>query len=110
MNNGCGVSANGLTVFPGYGCGGYYAISIYPNPATEELTVEMRAENNVDALSSESPKIDEVLLVNSESEKVKSSVQTANKYKFDLRGLKKGRYFIHVRMGKEIVKEQVVIN
>lgn len=70
----------------------------------------MRAENNVDALSSESPKIDEVLLVNSESEKVKSSVQSANKYKFDLRGLKKGRYFIHVRMGKEIVKEQVVIN
>jgi hypothetical protein len=39
INNRCGASGyTGVTVYPGYSCGGYY-YSFYPNPANDELTV-----------------------------------------------------------------------
>ena len=91
VNNGCGTTVNGITAFPGYGCGSYL-MNIFPNPVQEEITVEMTATDA--ALNSqELPKISEVRLVNFDGETVRSSNKVDGTVKLNVRGLKKRSIF-----------------
>lgn len=46
VNKGCGFSGySGVTVLPGYGCGGSYKTNIFPNPVSDELQLEIIREN-----------------------------------------------------------------
>lgn len=109
VNNGCGTSGySGITVYPGFGCGGSYYMSVYPNPAKEELVVEMKSSE--DNLKSDQPMIDEVVLFNGSGEIVKTSLKPNKQIRLNLQGLKNGRYLLNVRIGKDILKEQVIID
>lgn len=83
-------------------------MTIYPNPVQDELTVQMTQTNEVSG--QKVPKIDEVRLLNSEGETVLSSDEKESQIKLNVWGLKKGQYFLHVRVGEQVAKEQVLIN
>jgi hypothetical protein len=110
VNNGCGTSQNGITTFPGYGCGGYggYSMSVYPNPTQDEFIAELVTEEEVTL--NEEVNINEVRLTNSTGEVLRSTDKSGKKVILDIRGLPKGQYFIHVRIGDQVIKEQVFIN
>lgn len=109
-NNSCGSSGFFTTTFTVScnGAGGH-KLTYFPNPAQEKLTVEMTpiAEKYI---NDETPFMDEVILINQEGETVKSSLKINKKVELDIRGLKKGNYFLHVRIGKVILQEQIIIN
>ncbi len=48
--------------------------------------------------------------MNFDGETVRSSNKVDGTVKLNVRGLKKGQYFLHVRIGDQITKEQIVIN
>jgi len=124
VNNGCGGWSNysGLTVYPGYGCGGsgYYSYSVYPNPTSGILTIEAireevpeasvltGSEENALAESVEIEEFDYALydMVGSpvrigQSSDLRSSIDTS--------GFKKGMYHLRiVHKGQEETRTVIV--
>ena len=91
-----------------YGCGGYL-LSVYPNPAQDELNIAIIPEDK-DQAEKESVEIDEAILVNSFGDVVLSTKNKNKAIKLQLNGLRKGQYFLHIKVGGETVTEQVLIN
>lgn len=110
VDNGCGYSGySGVTVFPGYSCGSFpYSIKIYPNPATEEfqLEIEQFDDNEIQKQALGNENFD-VEFFGPMGSRIASYSFTERKKTIDVRGLKPGFYYLHIRYKDSIVRKQV---
>lgn len=86
--------------------------SVYPNPAKEEINIEFQDKSLIGSI------YDEVFLLDSKGNIVRSYHSKGNStfqsnsptnVRFNLRGLSKGTYFIHMKGEKGIEKSQILI-
>jgi hypothetical protein len=109
VNNGCGASGyTGLTVFPGYSCGGYY-YSYYPNPTTEELTIEVMNQSDGKPLTNGIAVSFDSYIYDDKQTEVMHLVGKDNRAVFDLSGLKKGKYYLQIVDSHQVIREQVIL-
>jgi hypothetical protein len=91
------------------GCPASFAVSASPNPATSDLTVEMIAANPTTGSADEPATIDEAILFDNSQNMVRSSYGGAKRIVFNVRGLKKGEYYLHVSVGGELYTKHIAI-
>jgi hypothetical protein len=105
--NACGTSSySGITVYPSYNCGYYY--SYYPNPVSEELTIEAVDATTDKTLTTNT--IDfSIDLYDSDKKLVKQAKNKDNKITINVENLKKGVYFLHIKDKNEVLKKQILI-
>jgi hypothetical protein len=103
FNNGCGPDQSGITTFPGFGCSTGSSLLVYPNPTTDQLSFTIEEGVAVDSPAS----ISGARLLNSENQQVRSTGPGVNV--IDVKGLPQGLYYIHVRVGDAVYKEQIII-
>ncbi|RLJ80325.1 T9SS type A sorting domain-containing protein [Pedobacter alluvionis] len=107
-----GVNACGLgdPVYLGVStehCGGVGLISIYPNPADQEISVEqVGTDKNLTVQTA-----DRIQILDDRGKVIKSLPNKGKQTKLTLTtaDLPNGRYFLHVYKGKEITKKQIII-
>lgn len=120
INNGCGTTPlTGITVFP---CS--YMISssdfkIYPNPSFGELYVEFDVEENSlkEPMDGELPNqaikpiynVFRVEIFDRAEKLVGTGESVNNKVHLDTKGLQPGTYYLHIFSGKEVFREQILI-
>jgi hypothetical protein len=90
------------------GCG-QMSYSVYPNPTDENLSISFQDEKSANALVKEISLIDKngrvVQTFDNKSDEILETKGTT----FNTRGLPKGTYFLHIKVGDEIKKEQIII-
>lgn len=112
VNNGCGWSGySGLTVAPGYGCGGgYYGYSVYPNPASDFVQIEPMLlelyKTFADSIGKE-PFVVKVFDENGTELMQQSS--DGGKIEISIARLKNGFYYIHIFNKEGILSEKIRI-
>jgi subtilisin family serine protease len=92
------------------GCPQSFSIAISPNPAQDEVSVQLvpSATDGVQ-LSEEMPFIDEVRLVDNDANVVIQSKRPSKRVDLNVKGLKKGQYHLRVSIQGEIFVEHVLI-
>ncbi len=110
VNNGCGISGySGLTVYPGYGCGGY-SYAWYPNPAEDELKVEVVSDADGKNLSQGSAVISfETYIYDKSGNLVKFKKSNDNQSYIDLSDLKRGHYLLNIIDANKSIQEHLLI-
>ena len=110
-SNACGQGANYSFYLTkkNWGCSGSFAIATYPNPVSNELTVEMIPINS-ESKPEDAPAIEAAVILNMNGEEVIKGENIDRKIIFNVSSLKKGKYYIHVTIQKEIIKEQIIVN
>jgi hypothetical protein len=109
VNNGCGASGySGITVYPGYGCGGYL-YSWYPNPTEDQLTIEVVSDSDGKPLKNGALITYEAYIYDKNSKLVKYMKGNANQMVIDLSDLKPGQYFLNIIDANTIVRDQLII-
>jgi subtilisin family serine protease len=107
ITNTCGTSSySGITVYPSYSCGYYY--SYYPNPVSEELTIEAVDATTDKTLTTNTVDFS-VDLYDSDKKLVKQAKNKENKITINVESLKKGTYFLHIKDKNEVLKKQIII-
>jgi hypothetical protein len=91
------------------GCPASFDVSASPNPANSDLAVEMIAANPETGSADEPATMDEAILFDNSQNMVRSSYGAAKKIVFNVRGLKKGEYYLHVSAGGELYTKHIVI-
>lgn len=114
VNNGCGASSQtGITTYPGSGCGGGYYFSVFPNPSSTTMTVELvREATNTDTTSIDNSLTDveySVELVNDSGRKILSAQSINRIVSIDAEKYPKGLYFLHITLKNEVITERVLI-
>ncbi|MFP4096721.1 MAG: T9SS type A sorting domain-containing protein [Cyclobacteriaceae bacterium] len=118
ITNACGASAySGVTVFPGYSCGSYLMagdFKIYPNPAEDQLSIELTNDESLDegeSLSSENstePTFT-VLIYNKQQRLMVEDAISGNKKELDISAFPPDTYILHIEYQGKMIKEQIVI-
>jgi subtilisin family serine protease len=109
-SNSCGQGAN-YTFFltkQTWGCPSSFAMVAYPNPTSDVLNIEMTPTTD-EASREDAPIIESAILLNADGIEAAIGLREGSKIVFDVRQLKKGTYFIHVMVGGDLRKEQIVI-
>lgn len=120
VNNGCGTTPlTGITVMPCSYMMSSGDFKIYPNPSLGDLYVEYDVEENqigepVDGESKNQAikPIHYIFKVNiyDRAEKLVGSGESKdNKVHLDTKGLQPGTYFLHIYSGKQVLREQILI-
>ena len=103
-----GLNGSASVYFYFNGCG-QMSYSVYPNPTDENLNISFQDEKSANALVKEISLIDKngrlVQTFDNKSNEILETKGTS----FNTRGLPKGAYFIHIKVGDEIKKEQILI-
>jgi hypothetical protein len=112
-SNTCGTSSNANFYLSKktYGCS-YYYYSYSPNPVSDEITVEAvnPAASEESLLSQTTEEISfEVALYNSNQQMIRKKTSKDNIAKVNVKGFKKGTYFLHIIDSDQIIKEQIII-
>jgi hypothetical protein len=120
VTNACGTSGySGITVYPGYGCGGYF--SIYPNPASNEVTIsinetvtEVTQDTDISDLSVIKTGFDDqgpytIHIYSSLGTLVSTAVKSGMSFSVPLNNLLDGTYIIEVTDGKNSYREQLIV-
>ncbi|MBC7653263.1 MAG: S8 family peptidase [Oligoflexus sp.] len=112
----CGMAYNdvAITVLSMAQCGGGgfgFSMNYYPNPANTTLTVQYLETAPTSQSSDASFKEKRVILLNEKGKvmKAESLNATAKKVILDIRDIPNGTYYLHVKDGKETIKEQIII-
>jgi len=93
------------------GCPQSFMIAVSPNPAQDELSVELVASSSDDAQVSESmPLIDKVKLIDNNANVVLQSWQASKKMVLNIKGIRKGQYLLQVSVQGEMFVEHVLID
>lgn len=112
VNNGCGWSEySGLTVAPGFGCGGgYYGYSVYPNPSSDFVQIEPMLLEHYKSLADSIEKEPFVVKVFDENgtELIQQS-SDGSKIEIPIAKLKNGFYYIHIFNKDGILTEKIHI-
>lgn len=109
-SNNCGTGPNSSFYLTKkyYGCGGYYRILVYPNPASGEITIDATVidafDNSPTALI-----IDEVQLLENSNTVIRETPLKSN-FSIKVDKLPEGEYYLHIRVGEDIFKRRIVIN
>lgn len=120
VNNGCGVTpSTGITVMPCSYMMSSGDFKIYPNPSIGELFVEYDGEENqlrepVDGKSQTQQikpvnYIFKVDIFDRAEKLVGTGESVNNKVHLDTKGLQPGTYFLHIYSGKQVLREQILI-
>ena len=116
INNGCAFSSySGLTVYPGFGCGSGFYFSVYPNPASSILTVEMveeeksASEENMTNLLNETNTRYSVELLTDYGRRVVAQNSEAGIVSINTERLSKGLYILKIITKNEIFTERILI-
>jgi len=100
--NGCSVTS-GFTVTWNVGITDIVTedgVSIYPNPASDVVFVELTGNDMVDGIQ----------LVNMIGETIYQATSNDNKYEIDVTTFSNGIYFINIQQGDDIITKKFVIN
>jgi hypothetical protein len=127
ITNNCGTSPfSGVTVFPGYSCGGYLTAGefvIYPNPADEHLVIE-QSEILTDLIQEDSTASQSLELKLNTTQKTESfsarlydskqflvaeGVSQDTKIQLDTSKLPSGTYYLNIYFKEAVLQKQVVI-
>lgn len=93
-------------------CTNNYRLTVYPNPANTETTVEYQETGEAKGTKSEAFKKEfKVKLYNEKGDILAehSNEKNAKKVSIDTKNLKNGIYYLHIIDGKEIIKKQIVV-
>jgi hypothetical protein len=112
VNNGCGWSDySGITVAPGYGCGGgYYGYSVYPNPASDFVQIEPMLLEHYKTFADSIGKEPFVIKIFDENgTEVLQQSSDGSKTEISIAKLKNGFYYIHIFNKEGILSEKIRI-
>ncbi|MBN8651717.1 MAG: S8 family peptidase [Cytophagales bacterium] len=106
--NSCGLGPNAAFYLmrKDWGCSGSFSIAAYPNPAANELVVEVMS-NVTDAINPFV--ISSAYIIDENGVTVSDGKENNGKQRFDTSKLKKGVYYLHVQIGGEHFKERILI-
>lgn len=121
--NSCGTGSNSAFYLTkkSYGCSGFLAVTVYPNPATEEVTITLVPEKVMQVASSDSivaeknDNIDRSLAVynisiyNKESKLMSKYTRSGDSFSVPLTNLKDGIYLLEISDGKNLTTKQIVV-
>jgi len=119
--NGCGSYSgySGITVFPGYSCGGSFSLSVFPNPASSDLTIALLADESVAAVESDGfsasaalapePTEFQLRLIDFSGEVVLTETCNGTSVSLNVGALPAGIYLVKVFMGGEVLTERLLI-
>ena len=107
--NACGSGPNtSFYITKNSFCRGYYSLMTYPNPASDELSVEIfttdEAGKQLDTI-----KPDKLVLFNEQGKKMLEYVPSNSKTDIDVSKFEPGKYFLHVYVGEEKEIRQIII-
>ncbi|MBX2916696.1 MAG: S8 family serine peptidase [Cyclobacteriaceae bacterium] len=120
-SNVCGTGANAAFYLmrKTWGCpSSYYSITAYPNPASQELTVSTVSTLDLsdasllfgDVLKDTPPTPSRAVLIDEQGKTVCEGQLVGSDLKLNLRGLKRGLYYIHIYVDDQIYKEQILVD
>jgi len=117
--NVCGTGANAsfYLMRKTWGCPSYYSIAAYPNPASQELTVSTVSTldlSNAKVLFGEDlkdspPAPSRAVLIDEQGKAVCEGQLVGSDLKLNLKGLKRGLYYIHIYVDDQVHKEQIMV-
>lgn len=117
--NVCGTGANAsfYLMRKTWGCPSYYSIAAYPNPASQELTVSTVSTldlSNAKVLFGEDlkdspPTPSRAVLIDEQGIAVCEGQLVGSDLKLNLKGLKRGLYYIHIYVDDQVYKEQIMV-
>jgi hypothetical protein len=122
--NSCGTGSNYsfYLLKKTYGCSGYFAITVYPNPADDEVTISMIDNDQTSvANDTEFSRIDmnytkviesstyTIRIYNSQSTLISTLTRNGKSFNVPLTGMRDGTYIIEVTDGKNSSRQQLFI-
>ncbi|QEK52744.1 trypsin-like serine protease [Pedobacter aquae] len=114
--NACGTSAWVETEVESVYCTSDWEsnnLNVYPNPAKETLTITYENTEGMQAfeLSKTASEEKHLLLFDDKGKEVKKDMMKAGdtKLEWDIKNLPSGRYFLHIKEDKEVIKKQIII-
>lgn len=113
--NPCGTSEySGITVYPRSGCGGYF--TIYPNPASDNVTVEIESNAPISITDDPSMIFPEnyqanytISIFNRQGILLYTKTNTSKKTNISLNNLNDGLYIIEINDGKNRYSQQLLV-
>jgi hypothetical protein len=117
-NNGCGASwTHSLTIKIGGGGGQQQQmIAVHPNPSSKDLTVELTQSDLTisDVSTSETSaflttETFTAKILDEFGSEIKAGLSENGRIVFDVRSIPKGRYYLQVIRGQEVIVRQIVI-
>jgi len=118
-SNVCGTGPNAAFYLmrKTWGCPSYYSIAAYPNPASQELTVSTVSSLDLsnakmlfgDVLKDTPPTPSRAVLIDEQGRSVCEGQLVGTDLKLNLKGLKRGLYYIHIYVDDQIYKEQILV-
>jgi len=88
-----------------FGCTGSFSITAYPNPTSDELTIETSSSTTESA-----PSIESASLISNSGRVVAKGENVEGKTRIDVKGIPKGQYFLHVSVNGNIFREQIIVD
>jgi hypothetical protein len=121
ITNACGTSGySGITVYPGYNCGGYY--SLYPNPASTIVNIEIDENSPLNAVNDsilvnnentnslvDMPKTYTIRVYNKQGTLLINVTRTGLTFSIPINNLNDGNYVIEINNGKYGYHQQLII-
>jgi hypothetical protein len=115
ITNTCGASGySGITVYPGYNCGGYY--SLFPNPASDIVNIEIDESSpsiivnrNISDLKAETLNIYTIRVYNNQGTLVTTVTRTGLSFSIPVNNLNGGNYVVEINNGKYAYRQQLII-
>ena len=119
-SNACGTGPNAAFYLmkKTWGCPTSFSIAASPNPVTDELSVTTIPTTDVsDAkvlfgsdLQDIAPNVKRAVLLDGQAQAIVEGQWIDGKLKLNVKGLKKGLYFLHIYVDDNVYKEQIIVD
>ena len=114
---GTGPNASFYLMKKTWGCPSSFSVAASPNPVSDELTVTTISTSDVsDAqvlfgtdLQDIPPSVGRAILLDGQAQSIVEGQWIDGKLKLDVKGLKKGLYFLHIYVDEKVYREQIII-
>lgn len=122
--NSCGTGTNGSFYLTKktYGCSGYFAMTVYPNPASDNVTISMIEDaqlvttndsdlTNMDMNNSKAvePTTYTIKIYNSQSALLSTVIRSGKSFNIPLINMRDGIYIIEVNDGNNSYRQQLIV-
>ncbi len=107
ITNTCGASGySGITVYPGYGCG-YYLV--YPNPASEQITISYN-EDSLNRFPDGESKSFEVIIYDKNINNVYKGNSDGSDLIVKTSGFPEGKYYVNIVNNDRVEQKTIIIS